>query len=410
MNKLDFISEELEKLKEAGLLIHIRTVEGPQGAWIVVDGRKVLNLSSNNYLGLANHPHVKLAAQKAIEAYGAGPAAVRTIAGTTSLHKELERKLASFKGVESTITFQSGFCANLAVIPAIVGEDDVVFSDELNHASIIDGCRLSRAKTVRYEHANPEDLERKIFSEINASTATFHGKVTDGFSGSRSTRRLLIITDGVFSMEGDIAPLPEMVKIAEKYGAITMVDDAHGEGVLGRGGRGIVDFYNLHGRVDVETGTLSKAFGVIGGYIAGSRRLTDYLAQRGRPFLFSSAVTAADVAACIAAVEILTASDALVNQLLSNTTFFHEQMRASGFNLGQTKTPITPIMIGDARTAKDFSRRLFEEGIFAQAIGFPTVPPGKARIRVMVSAVHSRDDLARAVELFTWVGKSLGVV
>ncbi len=410
MNKLDFISEELEKQKEAGLLIHIRTVEGPQGAWIVVDGKKVLNLSSNNYLGLANHPQIKLAAQKAIETYGAGPAAVRTIAGTTSLHKELERKLAAFKGVESTITFQSGFCANLAVIPAVVGEGDVVFSDELNHASIIDGCRLSRAKVVRYEHANPGDLEGKIFGEINASTATLQGKDAEGYSGSKSARRLLIITDGVFSMEGDIAPLPEIVEIAEKYGAITMVDDAHGEGVLGHSGRGIVDFYNLHGRVDVETGTLSKAFGVVGGYIAGSKRLTDYLAQRGRPFLFSSAVTAADVAACIAAVDVLAASDALVNQLRVNTTFFQENMRASGFNLGQTKTPITPIMIGEARTAKDFSRRLFDEGIFAHAIGFPTVPPGKARIRAMVSAVHSRDDLARAVELFTRVGKSLGIV
>ena len=407
MNKLDFISEELEKQKEAGLLIHFRTVEGPQGAWIVVDGKKVLNLSSNNYLGLANHPQIKLAAQKAIEAYGAGPAAVRTIAGTTSLHKELERKLAAFKGVESTITFQSGFCANLAVIPAIVGEGDVVFSDELNHASIIDGCRLSRAKVVRYEHANPGDLEGKICGEI---TTTLQGNDAGGAAGSGKARRLIIITDGVFSMEGDIAPLPEIVEIAEKYGAITMVDDAHGEGVLGQSGRGIVDFYNLHGRVDVETGTLSKAFGVVGGYIAGSKRLTDYLAQRGRPFLFSSAMTAADVAACIAAVDVLAASDALVNQLRSNTAFFQEKMRASGFNLGQTKTPITPIMIGEARTAKDFSQRLFEEGIFAQAIGFPTVPPGKARIRAMVSAVHSRDDLTRAVELFTRVGKSLGVV
>ena len=407
MNKLDFISEELEKQKEAGLLIHFRTVEGPQGAWIVVDGKKVLNLSSNNYLGLANHPQIKLAAQKAIEAYGAGPAAVRTIAGTTSLHKELERKLAAFKGVESTITFQSGFCANLAVIPAIAGEGDVVFSDELNHASIIDGCRLSRAKVVRYEHANPGDLEGKICGEI---TTTLQGNDAGGAAGSGKARRLIIITDGVFSMEGDIAPLPEIVEIAEKYGAITMVDDAHGEGVLGQSGRGIVDFYNLHGRVDVETGTLSKAFGVVGGYIAGSKRLTDYLAQRGRPFLFSSAMTAADVAACIAAVDVLAASDALVNQLRSNTAFFQEKMRASGFNLGQTKTPITPIMIGEARTAKDFSQRLFEEGIFAQAIGFPTVPPGKARIRAMVSAVHSRDDLTRAVELFTRVGKSLGVV
>ncbi|MBI5307321.1 MAG: aminotransferase class I/II-fold pyridoxal phosphate-dependent enzyme, partial [Planctomycetes bacterium] len=253
-------------------------------------------------------------------------------------------------------------------------------------------------------------LQRKISGEANPTTASSQEKGAEGLPGKGNARRLLIVTDGVFSMEGDIAPLPEIVEIAEEYGAITMVDDAHGEGVLGRGGRGIVDFYNLHGRVDVESGTLSKAFGVVGGYIAGSKRLTDYLVQRGRPFLFSSAVTAADVAACIAAVEILMASDALVNQLLSNTAFFQEQMRVSGFNLGQTKTPITPIMIGDARTAKDFSRRLFEEGIFAQAIGFPTVPPGKARIRVMVSAVHSRDDLAHAVELFTRVGKSLGVV
>ncbi len=410
MDKLDFISEELEKLREAGLLIHVRTIEGPQGAWIVVDGRKVLNLCSNNYLGLANNPQIKLAAQKAIETYGTGPAAVRTIAGTTSLHKELERKLASFKGVESTITFQSGFCANLAVIPAIVGERDLIFSDELNHASIIDGCRLSRAKVIRYEHCSPGDLQRKISDEINAPSASLHGKGAEGLSDKGSARRLLIITDGVFSMEGDVAPLPEIVEIAEKHGAITMVDDAHGEGVLGRGGRGIVDFYNLHGRVDIESGTLSKAFGVVGGYLAGSKRLTDYLAQRGRPFLFSSAVTAADVAACIAAVDVIAASDTLVNQLRANTAFFQEKMRASGFNLGQTKTPITPIMIGDAGTAKDFSLRLFEEGIFAQAIGFPTIPVGKARIRVMVSAVHSQDDLARAAEQFTRVGKSLGVI
>ena len=391
MDKLDFITEELDKLKEAGLIVNIRTIEGPQGAWIIIDGKKVLNLSSNNYLGFANNPQLKSASQKAIEAYGVGPAAVRTIAGTTSLHKELERKLALFKGVEGSISFQSGFCANLAVIPAIVGKEDVVFSDELNHASIIDGCRLSKARVVRYEHCNPEDLQTKISAEKNA-------------------RRRLIITDGVFSMEGDIAPLPEIANIAEKYEAITMVDDAHGEGVLGRSGRGIVDHFNLHGRIDIEVGTMSKAFGVVGGYIAGTKKLTDYLAQRGRPFLFSSAVTAADVAACIAAVDTLIASDALVRQLWENTSFFQEKMKQTGFNLGRTETPITPIMIGDAKAARDFSQMLFKEGIFAQAIGYPTVPMDKARIRVMLSATHSEEDLAWALERFEEIGKSLKIL
>lgn len=391
MNKLDFITEELEKLKDTGILINIRTIEGPQGAWIMVDGKKVLNLCSNNYLGFANNLQLKSAAQKAIEVFGVGPAAVRTIAGTTTLHKELEQKLAIFKGVESALSFQSGFCANLAVIPAIVGEGDVIFSDELNHASIIDGSRLSKAKIVRYEHCNPKDLEAKISEEKNAM-------------------RRLIITDGVFSMEGDIAPLPEIVDIAEKFEAITMVDDAHGEGVLGRGGRGIVDHFGLHGKIDIEVGTMSKAFGVVGGYIAGSKRLTDYLTQKGRPFLFSSAVTAADVAACIAAVDTLIASDGMVKQLWGNTTFFQEKMRQAGFNLGKTKTPITPVTIGDAKTAKEFSQRLFEEGIFAQAIGYPTVPMGRARIRVMLSATHSKEDLVRATECFEKIGKSLKVV
>lgn len=381
MDKFYFITEELDKLRETGLFVRIRTIESPQGAWITADGKKVLNLCSNNYLGFANSPQLKSASQNAINAYGVGPAAVRTIAGTTTLHKELERKLAVFKGVESTLSFQSGFCANLAVIPAIVGEGDVVFSDELNHASIIDGCRLSKASVVRYEHNNPGDLHEKIAREKNA-------------------RRKLIITDGVFSMEGDIAALPEIVDISEKFGAITMVDDAHGEGVLGRGGRGIVDHFNLHGRVDIEVGTMSKAFGVVGGYVAGSKRLIDYLEQKGRPFLFSSAVTAADVAACIAAVDTLIASDTLVKQLWANTSFFQNEMKQIGYNLGHTKTPITPVMIGDARAAKDFSQRLFEEGVFAQAIGYPTVPMGKARIRVMLSAAHSRDDLIWAIEQF----------
>ena len=391
MNNLDFINEELDKLKEAGLLINVRTIEGPQGAWIKVDGKDVLNLCSNNYLGLANSPQLKTASQKAIDDYGVGPAAVRTIAGTTTLHKELERKLALFKGVESTISFQSGFCANLAVIPTIVGKEDVVFSDELNHASIIDGCRLAKTRVVRYKHGNPEDLQAKIHVE-------------------KDIERKLIITDGVFSMEGDIAPLPEIVEIAEKNNAITMVDDAHGEGVLGRGGRGIVDHFNLHGKVDIEVGTMSKAFGVVGGYIAGAKRLTDYLAQKGRPFLFSSAVTAADVAACIAVVDTLNKSDNLVKKLWSNTGFFQDRMKQLGFNIGITETPITPVMIGDAKVAKDFSQRLFDDGIFAQSIGYPTVPLGKARIRVMLSASHSEEDLTLATGHFERIGKVLDVI
>ncbi|MCP4252481.1 MAG: glycine C-acetyltransferase [Candidatus Scalindua sp.] len=391
MDKLNFINEELERLKEAGLLINVRTIEGPQGAWITVDGKKVLNLSSNNYLGLANDMHSKTASHNAIDTYGVGPAAVRTIAGTTALHKELEQKLAQFKGAESTISFQSGFCANLAVIPTIVGKEDVVFSDELNHASIIDGCRLAKTRVVRYKHCDSEDLRAKIQVEKNIE-------------------KKLIITDGVFSMEGDIAPLQEIVEIAEKYNAITMVDDAHGEGVLGRGGRGIVDHFNLHGKVDIEVGTMSKAFGVVGGYIAGAKRLTGYLMQKGRPFLFSSAVTSADVAACIAAVETLDQSDSLVKKLWSNTRFFQDRMKQLGYNIGITKTPITPVMIGDAKVAKEFSQKLFEDGIFAQSIGFPTVPAGKARIRAMLSATHSEEDLTWAIGHFEKIGKAMNII
>ena len=391
MDKLNFINEELERLREAGLLINVRTIEGPQGAWITVDGKRVLNLSSNNYLGLANDMQSKTAAHNAIDTYGVGPTAVRTIAGTTALHKVLEQKLAQFKGAESTISFQSGFCANLAVIPTIVEKEDVVFSDELNHASIIDGCRLAKTRVVRYKHCNPKDLQAKIQVEKNIE-------------------RKLIITDGVFSMEGDIAPLQEIVEIAEKYNAITMVDDAHGEGVLGRGGRGIVDHFNLHGKVDIEVGTMSKAFGVVGGYIAGAKRLTDYLMQKGRPFLFSSAVTAADVAACIAVVDTLNKSDDLVKKLWSNTGFFQDRMKQLGFNIGITKTPITPVMIGDAKVAKEFSQKLFDDGIFAQSIGFPTVPPGKARIRAMFSATHSEEDLTLAINHFEKIGKTMKII
>jgi 8-amino-7-oxononanoate synthase len=392
MGKLDFIPGELEALKDAGLYVHIRTLESPQGAWIVVDGKKVLNLCSNNYLGLANDPRLRAAAKEAIDRFGVGPGAVRTIAGTQSLHLELEKTLAEFKGAEAVISFQSGFNANLATIPALVGRGDAIFSDELNHASIIDGCRLSRAEIIRYAHNDPDDLRRKL------------EEAKDKY------RRMLIVTDGVFSMDGDIAPLPAIADLADEYGAILMVDDAHGEGVLGRGGRGIVDHFGLHGRVDVEVGTLSKAYGVVGGYVAGSKQLIEYLRQKARPFLFSSAVTPPDVAASLAAARILAESTELVDRLWENTRYFKEGMKAAGFDIGQSETPITPVMLGEAKLAQTFSQRLFEEGIFAQAIGYPTVPRGKARIRVMISASHSKEDLDFALERFAKVGRELGVI
>jgi glycine C-acetyltransferase len=391
MGKLDFIREELKALESEGLYVNIRTIESPQDAWIVVDGQRVLNMCSNNYLGFANHTKLRAAAKAAIDNFGVGPAAVRSIAGTTSLHKELEAKLAAFKKVEATISFQSGFNSNLATIPALVGEGDCIFSDELNHASIIDGSRLARAKIVRYAHGDPDALEAKLKEES-------------------SVRRKLIISDGVFSMDGDIAPLPDLIKVAEKHDAMVMVDDAHGEGVLGRSGRGIVDHFDLHGRVDMEIGTLSKAFGAVGGYMAGKKEIADYLRQKGRPFLFSSAVTPPDVAACIAAVEILQASEEPVQRLWDNTKYFKEKMRSAGFDLGKSATPITPVMIGDAKVARDVSRRLFEEKIFAMPIGFPTVPRGKARIRVMISATHTRQDLDFAISAFGKVGKELHIV
>lgn len=389
---LAWIQDEIESLKTSGLYNRIRTLSSPQGAWLVVDGKKVLNFCSNNYLGLANHPKVVQAAREAMEKYGVGPAAVRTIAGTMDLHVELEKRLADFKGVEAAITFQSGFNANLATIPALVGKEDIIFSDELNHASIIDGCRLSGAKIVRYNHCDLQDLDKAMFEE------------------RRNHPRALVVTDGVFSMDGDIAPLDQIYEVAKKHEAILMVDDAHGEGVLGRGGRGIVDHYNLHGKVDIEVGTLSKAFGVVGGVVAGNGLIVEWLRQRGRPFLFSSAMTVPDTAACLASLDILESSTELVDRLWENTRFFKDEMRRAGFDLGKSVTPITPVMLGEAPLAQEFSKALFEEGVFAMAIGFPTVPRGKARIRVMISAAHQREDLERGLEIFTKVGKKLNVI
>lgn len=389
---LSWIDGELAALKEAGLYTHVRTIASPQGAWLTVDGKQVLNFCSNNYLGLASHPRLVEASCQATAQYGVGPGAVRSIAGTMTLHVELERRLAAFKGVEAAITFQSGFAANLATIPAIVGREDVIFSDQLNHASIIDGCRLSRATIVAYPHTDVDALEDLIKE---------HGP---------RYRRKLIVTDGVFSMDGDIAPLPCLAELAQRYGCILMVDDAHGEGVLGRGGRGIVDHFDLHGVVDIEVGTMSKAFGVMGGVVAGSRRLIEWLRQRGRPFLFSSAMTVPDVAACLAAIDLLEESTELVDRLWDNARYFKVKMQELGFDTGKSETPITPIMLGEAPLAQEFSRRLFAEGVFAMAIGYPTVPKGAARIRVMPSAAHTREDLDFAIRAFEKVGRELGVL
>jgi glycine C-acetyltransferase len=391
MTNWDFLTAELAALDQEGLLSHTRTVESAQGAWVTVDGKRVLNLCANNYLGLANHPHLRQAAHAAIEHFGVGPAAVRSIAGSLSLHQELEQKLAAFKGVEATLTLQSGFNANLAVIPALVQEDDGIFSDELNHASIIDGCRLSRAQVIRYRHCDPNDLAAALTRTLGV-------------------RRRLVITDGVFSMDGEIAPLPQIVKVAAQHEAFIMVDDAHGEGVLGLGGRGISHHFGLLGQVDVEVGTLSKAFGVIGGYVAGRQVLIDYLKQRARPYLFSSATTAADVAACIAAVELLQQSQDKVEQLWDNTHFFQERMRALGFDLGHTQTPITPVMVGDAQRATMLSAQLFHAGIFVQAVAFPTVPRDTARLRVMLSAAHTHEDLTFALETFARLGRECALI
>ena len=391
--KTQWIIEELSHLKQTGLYNYIRTLSSPQGAWLIVDGQQVLNFCSNNYLGLANHPRLVQAAQEAIAKYGVGPAAVRSIAGTMNIHLELERRLSTFKRVEATITFQSGFNANLGTIPALVGKEDVIYSDELNHASIIDGCRLSRAKIIRYAHCDPDDLRRQIDNSLDAEF-----------------RRGLIITDGVFSMDGDVTPLDRIYEVAQEHGFMLMVDDAHGEGVLGQGGRGIVDHFNLHGKVDIEIGTLSKAFGVMGGVVAGNQHIVEWLRQRGRPFLFSSAMTVPDVAACLAAVDLLEESSELVDHLWENTDYFKREMQGLGFDTGASTTPITPIMLGEAPLAQRFSRRLFEEGVFGMAIGFPTVPRGKARIRVMISATHSREDLNQGLEAFEKVGHELGVI
>jgi glycine C-acetyltransferase len=391
-DRLVWIRDALQDLRDKQLYTTVRTIQSPQGAWLTVDGQRVLNFCSNNYLGLANHPRLVEAAHAAMLRLGVGPAAVRTIAGTLDLHLELEERLARFKEAEAAISFQSGFCANLATIPALVGSEDAIFSDALNHASIIDACRLSRAEIIRYPHNDVAAL-RALLSDKRAQY-----------------RRALLVSDGVFSMDGDIAPLPELAALADEFGCMLMVDDAHGEGVLGHGGRGVVHHFGLQGRVDVEVGTLSKAFGVVGGYVAGKAVVVEWLRQRGRPFLFSSAMTVPDTAACLAALSLLEESTQLVDQLWQNTRYFKERMRALGFDIGHSQTPITPIMLRQEALTQRFSRRLFEEGVFATAIAYPTVPLGQARIRAMISASHSREDLDQGLDVLARVGRELNVI
>jgi len=390
--QLQYLSDELQKLREQKLYQKLRILETEQRPVARFDGREVINLSSNNYLGLTTHPKLKQKALAAIEKYGVGSGAVRTIAGTMTLHLALEEKIAQFKQVEAAVVFQSGFTANAGTVQAILGREDVIISDELNHASIIDGCRLSRAEIKVFPHKDVEACE-KILRELQ----------------SRPGRKLLI-TDGVFSMDGDIAPLPALVKLAEKYGCIMMIDDAHASGVLGRNGRGTVDHYGLHGRVDIQVGTLSKAIGALGGYVCSTRDTIEFLYHRARPFLFSTSHPPSVAATCIAGFEVLEGEPERIEKLWSNTRFFKTGLKKLGFNTGMSETPITPVIVGDAALAHEFSRELFAAGVFAQSVGFPTVPVGKARIRTIVTATHTETELSRALEVLETVGKKLRIV
>jgi len=389
---LHYLTEELEKLREQKLYQKLRVLETGQVPVARFDGKEVINLSSNNYLGLTTHPRLKQRALEAIEKFGVGSGAVRTIAGTMTLHMELEEKIAKFKHVEASVVFQSGFTANAGTVQAILGRDDVIVSDELNHASIIDGCRLSRAEIKVFPHKDVEACEKTL-------------KELEG----RKCRKLLI-TDGVFSMDGDIAPLPQLVALAEKYGCIMMVDDAHASGVLGRNGRGTVDHYNLHGRVDIQVGTLSKAIGALGGYVCSTRNTIEFLYHRARPFLFSTSHPPSVAATCIAAFEVLEEQPQLTEQLWANTRFFKQGLKRLGFNTGVSETPITPVIVGEAAVAHELSRELFSAGVFAQSIGYPTVPHGKARIRTIVTATHTQGELSLALEILEKVGKKLKII
>jgi glycine C-acetyltransferase len=389
-----YLRDAMEDLKAQHLHFRLRILEGEQKPIALVDGKEVINLSSNNYLGLTTHPKLRRAAIDATRKYGVGSGAVRSIVGTMKIHMELEEQIARFKGTQACVVFQSGFTANSGTVSAILGKEDLIISDELNHASIIDGCRLSKATIKVFKHKDVADCER-ILEE------------TKDWNGHK-----LLITDGVFSMDGDIAPLPQLCDLAEKYHCIMMIDDAHSSGVLGRNGRGTVDHLGCHGRVDIQVGTLSKAIGSIGGYVCGSRDLIDFLYHRGRPFLFSTSHPPSVTATCQAAFELLDsdAGEKLIKRLWSNTKFFKRRLKKLGFDTGKSETPITPIMVGDAAKAFEFSRQLFDEGVLALAIGYPTVAQGKARLRTIVTATHKRADLERALEIFERVGEKLEVI
>ena len=392
MGALDHLKDELATLQAEGLLLHPRTLEGMTGGRARFDGRDVINLASNNYLGLASHPRMNRAAADAALRLGAGSGAVRTIAGTMSIHRELEERFAAFKHAETALMFQSGFTANAGTVAAILSKEDVIVSDRLNHASIIDGARLSRAEIAVFEHRDADHADRLL-------TET-----------ARPGRRQLLITDGVFSMDGDIAPLPDLVEVAERRGAIMMIDDAHASGVLGKSGAGTVDHFGLHGRVDIQVGTLSKAIGVLGGFIAGPAHLTEWLQNRGRPFLFSTSAPPAVVAACIEALAIIEDEPDRLARLWANTAALKEGLRALGFDTGASETPITPVITGEEEATQAFARRLFEEGVFCPAIVFPTVAKGLARVRTIVIADHTENDLAEALEIFGRVGRELALI
>ena len=387
---LSYLGEELDSLKKQDLYRKLRVLEDEQKAHTTFDHRSVVNLSSNNYLGLTTHPRLRQAALKATETYGVGSGSVRTIAGTMALHMELERRLAEFKKVEAVVVFQSGFTANAGTVSAILTKDDVVISDALNHASIIDGCRLSRATIKVFPHKDV-DAARKIIDELPAS------------------QRKLLITDGVFSMDGDLGPLPALCDLAEKTGCIMMVDDAHASGVFGKNGRGTIDHFDMHGRVDIQVGTLSKAIGALGGYVAGNRNLIEFLYHRARPFLFSTSHPPAVAAACIAAIDVLMEEPQIMERLWDNTRFFKEGLVRLGFDTGISESPITPVIAGEGAKAMLLSDKLFERGVFAQGIAFPTVARDAARVRTIVTATHTRDELQFALDVFARVGRQLGI-
>jgi len=393
-HQLSYLHDQLEDLEAKGLHYRLRVLEGEQKPIANFDGKEVINLSSNNYLGLTTHRALRRAALEAIRRWGVGAGAVRSIAGTMKIHMELEEQIARFKQTESCVVFQSGFTANAGTVAAILGKDDLIISDELNHASIIDGCRLSKATIRVFKHKDLADCERIC-------------KETSNWAGHK-----LLITDGVFSMDGDIAPLPQLCDLAERYNCIMMVDDAHSSGVLGRGGRGTVDHLGCHGRVDIQVGTLSKAIGAMGGYVCGSRELIDFLYHRARPFVFSTSHPPSVAATCQAAFALLDSPEGerLIKRLWANTKFFKRRLKKLGFNTGASETPITPVLVGDAARAFEFSRRLFDAGVYAPAVGYPTVPEGKARLRTIVTATHKRAELERASEILGEVGRSLGIV